>query len=474
MTEPGRRVYANRTLNLRSVGAIGYDMDYTLLNYRTEVWEGAAFEHARRTLAERGFPVGDLVFEADKYLQGLALDLDLGNLVKATRFGYVIQAQHGTRKLTFDELRRTYDGVFVDLAEPRFRFLNTLFSISEAALYAQLVDLLDAGEIKQPLGYDELFKVVSSALDLSHTMGTLKAEIIADPDRFCDLDADTAETLMDQRLAGKKLLLITNSEWFYTRAMMSYAFDRHVPSGNWRDLFDIVVVAAAKPRFFAEEPPVFRVVDEQRSLLEPHQGLLEQGGVYHGGCARLVERSLDLDGANILYVGDHLFGDVHVSKSVLRWRTALIMRELEAEIADAAAFVDDERKLRALMGRKVDIEDQLSHARLDRVRAQASGQPAQAADSAMSNLYADLRALDQEIAPLAQAAGAIGNTTWGPLMRAGNDKSLFARQVEKFADVYTSRVVNFGRHTPYAFLRAARTSLPHDFVGTDPASAVPD
>lgn len=50
------------------------------------------------------------------------------------------------------------------------------------------------------------------------------------------------------------------------------------------------------------------------------------------------------------------------------------------------------------------------------------------------------------------------------MMRAGNDKSLFARQVEKYADIYTSRVANLGQRTPFAFLRAARTSLPHDLM----------
>jgi hypothetical protein len=47
-------------------------------------------------------------------------------------------------------------------------------------------------------------------------------------------------------------------------------------------------------------------------------------------------------------------------------------------------------------------------------------------------------------------------------MRAGNDKSLFARQVERYADVYTSRVSNFLFQTPFGFLRAPRGSLPHD------------
>jgi len=47
-------------------------------------------------------------------------------------------------------------------------------------------------------------------------------------------------------------------------------------------------------------------------------------------------------------------------------------------------------------------------------------------------------------------------------MRSGIDKSLFARQVEKYADCYASRVANFLFVSPFALLRAARIDLPHD------------
>ena len=71
-------------------------------------------------------------------------------------------------------------------------------------------------------------------------------------------------------------------------------------------------------------------------------------------------------------------------------------------------------------------------------------------------------ALDTEIAPLARAASELFNPNWGPLMRAGNDKSHLARQMESYADIYTSRVSNLLYATPYAFLRSPRGSLPHD------------
>ena len=72
---------------------------------------------------------------------------------------------------------------------------------------------------------------------------------------------------------------------------------------------------------------------------------------------------------------------------------------------------------------------------------------------------------DEQIVPLARAASELGHPDWGPLMRGGNDKSLFARQVEKYADIYTSRASNLRYETPYGYLRAARGSLPHDSAG---------
>jgi 5'-nucleotidase len=63
---------------------------------------------------------------------------------------------------------------------------------------------------------------------------------------------------------------------------------------------------------------------------------------------------------------------------------------------------------------------------------------------------------------LAKAHAELSNPRWGLLMRAGNDKSNLARQIERFADIYTSRVSNLLHATPFAFFRSPRTTLPHD------------
>ena len=453
---------------MRAIRAVGYDMDYTLVHYRTEVWERAAFDRALVPLQRRGWPVSGLTFDPASVIQGLAIDLELGNLVKATRFGYVIRAFHGTRMLSFEEQRAAYSGTFVDLGDPRWEFMNTLFSLSEANLFSQLVDMLDGGRLPETLGYRDLYRVLRTALDEAHNLSELKAQIMADPDRFVELDPDLPLTLLDQKMAGKRLLLITNSDWSYTRSMMSYAFDRALPGPmKWKELFDLIIVEARKPGFFSGRQASYRVTDEQQGLLLPHRGPLEPGHVYVGGDAPLVESSLGLSGAEILYLGDHLFGDVHVSKEMLRWRTGLILRELEPEILAMEKARAIEVQLKELMIRKTELDTRLAQLRLARQRLQHhyGPKPATSPDSLEASIRTvneESQELDARISPMAKASGEIGNPTWGPLMRSGNDKSLFARQVERYADIYTSRVSNFLAQTPFAYLRAARGSLPHD------------
>jgi HAD superfamily 5'-nucleotidase-like hydrolase len=465
---PGRRIYANRTLNLRTIAAVGYDMDYTLVHYHAEVWERKAYERARELLLAAGWPVAELRFDPELVIRGLVIDSELGNIVKANRFGYVLRAAHGTRLLEFDEQREVYRHTPVDLSEERFVFLNTLFSLSESCLYAQLVDLYDRQALPGVHGYEDLFRQVRGRLDEAHIEGTLKAEIMADPEPYIVLDPQAPLALMDQLHAGKRLMLISNSEWGYAARVMSYAYDRFLPPGrSWRDLFELVIVGARKPGFFLQQLPLFAIADEAEGLLRPVPGGIPGPGAYLGGDAVAVEQYLGLSGAAILYVGDHIFADVKVSKARLRWRTALILRELEQELAAVERFGDTERVLARMMDAKIELETQLSHIRLamQRLREGYSERPA----ARMSELEASFQrvreetvALDERIAPLAREASELENPRWGALLRAGNDKSHLARQIEQSADIYTSRVSNFLYATPFAYLRSRRGTMPHD------------
>jgi len=466
-TSPARRIFCNRTLNMKSIRAVGFDMDYTLIHYHVTAWEGRAYAYVRQRLEADGWPVADLTFDPSLFSRGLVVDEELGNVVKADRFGFIRRASHGTRMLSFEEQRDVYGDVQVDLGAPRWTFMNTFFSLSEACLYGQLVELLDSGALPGVLGYADLSRRIRSHLDATHMEGELKREIVTAPDRFVDRDADLVLTLLDLKRAGKLLLLITNSEWDYTKAMMQYALDGQLPEGmTWRELFDIVIVASRKPDFFTSRAPAFEVVDEQ-GLLRPLNHPMAAGGVYLGGNARQVEMDLGLSGEEFLFVGDHIFADVHASKSHFRWRTALVIRELEDEVLALESFKEKQRELTRKMVDKEKREQEHASLRLLLQRMEAGYGPAvemtaSALKARLQELRKEINELDETIAPLARQAVELVNSRWGLLMRAGNDKSHLARQVERYADIYMSRVSNLLQVTPFFYLRAPRGSLPHD------------
>lgn len=466
---PSRRIYASRTLNLRSIQAIGYDMDYTLIHYRTEAWEGRAYSRMVELLKGQGWPIEELEFDPELVIRGLVIDLELGNIVKPNRFGYVVRASHGTRMLDFSEQREIYRHTPVHLGSPRFIFLNTLFALSECCLYCQLVDLFDAHPSKFPSihSYAELYRRVRGCVEQAHVEGVIKEEITSNPEKYVDPDPDAAQALLDQYDAGKRLMLISNGEWPYARDLMRWTYDPFLPAGmKWTDLFELIILQARKPVFFAHPLPLFSIADETRGLLEPVAGPLVRPGLYVGGDAMRVEHYLGLSGAEILYVGDHIFADVRVSKSELRWRTALILRELEDEIEAIGSFAPTQVELSRMMDEKIRYEHALSLARLRLQRKKAGRDPLNQSrkelESDIRKLRDHLLALDEEIGPLAHQASTLLNQRWGPLLRSGNDKSHLAYQVERSADIYTSRVSNFLEASPFAMLRSSRGSMPHD------------
>lgn len=508
---PERGVYCSRTLNLRSIKAIGYDMDYTLIHYDVNAWEGRAYQYGLETLRAAGVPVDGLRFDPDLVIRGLIMDKEYGNLIKVDRFGLVKRAMHGTRMMSWQEIRQFYGREVVNLRhEGRWVFLNTLFSVSEAVMYMQLVDRLDYGAFSTSaagtMSYQGLYRLVSKALYRTHVEGKLKREIIQDPERFVRPDPEMAATLLDQKEAGKMLLLITNSDYEYTSQMMSFAYDRHLPSGMaWRDLFDMVIVMSRKPEFFSYNMPLYEVVTPD-GLMRPVLAA-KRGGLYCGGSAKQVEAALGVEGDDILYVGDHIYTDAALAKINFRWRTALIIRELEAEVVALAAGRPHRDTLKQLMIKKEIVGDLLNHLRLARQRALAAertgdsdgdssssssgagvdrdedwaaGRAAavaggsidassfgpedeEALNETLGELLLVLEQLDERIGPMLEQDGSHFNKRWGYLSRAGlNDKSQLCRQIEKYADVYTSRVSNFLRYSPYMYFRSPSQSLAHD------------
>ena len=167
------------------------------------------------------------------------------------------------------------------------------------------------------------------------------------------------------------------------------------------------------------------------------------GRVYCGGSARLVEKLFNSKEDELLYVGDHLFTDANAVKASMRWRTALVVQELDLEIRAAATETRRTAQIDALLGERDNLESELNVKRLALERWDQDRQPSPGlSDEAHAEEYrrdvvslrAAVKQVDDRLEPLLARVGEAFNRHWGYLTRAGHDdKSHIARQIEKYA-----------------------------------------
>ena len=81
---------------------------------------------------------------------------------------------------------------------------------------------------------------------------------------------------------------------------------------------------------------------------------------------------------------------------------------------------------------------------------------------ALKALEAEVAESESEILRMVDVEGNHVNAYWGYMSRAGfADKSHLMRQIEKYADIYTSRVSNLMPYSPYKQFLCQRQSLAH-------------
>ena len=156
--------------------------------------------------------------------------------------------------MTREEIDATYGRRRVVASAKGFRSIDTLFEIPESYLYALLVDALDLGIVKGQ-DYLHLFQDVRWAIDTAHRNGDIKAKVLAHRDAFILKDPELPMALDRWKRAGKKLFVVSNSEWAFTDGVLSYLLDGQDPTRpGWEDYFDLVVTGSRKPTSSSRNP----------------------------------------------------------------------------------------------------------------------------------------------------------------------------------------------------------------------------
>ncbi|XP_055280719.1 cytosolic purine 5'-nucleotidase [Moschus berezovskii] len=466
--EAYHRVFVNRSLAMEKIKCFGFDMDYTLAVYKSPEYESLGFELTVERLVSIGYPQELLSFAYDSTFptRGLVFDTLYGNLLKVDAYGNLLVCAHGFNFIRGSqvaaqkrpETREQYPNKFIQRDDTeRFYILNTLFNLPETYLLACLVDFFtncprytscETGFKDGDLfmSYRSMFQDVRDAVDWVHYKGSLKEKTVENLEKYVVKDGKLPLLLSRMKEVGK-VFLATNSDYKYTDKIMTYLFDfPHGPKPGsshrpWQSYFDLILVDARKPLFFGEGT-VLRQVDTKTGKLKigTYTGPLQHGIVYSGGSSDTICDLLGAKGKDILYIGDHIFGDILKSKKRQGWRTFLVIPELAQELhvwTDKSSLFEELQSLDIFLAELYKHLDSSSNERPD-----------------ISSIQRRIKKVTHD---MDMCYGMMGS-----LFRSGSRQTLFASQVMRYADLYAASFINL-LYYPFSYLfRAAHVLMPHE------------
>merc|ERR1711962_660349 len=207
-----------------------------------------------------------------------------------------------------------------------------------------------------------------------------------------------------------------------------------------------------KPAFFGEGT-VLRQVDIKtgKLMIGRKMGELREGAVYSGGSCEVLSKMMGAKGKDVLYAGDHIFGDVLKSKKLRGWKTFLVVPELSNELQ----IWSDKRKLfDQLAGLDVQLGE--IYRNLD---SSAKEKP---------DISAVRNAMQEVIHELDMSYGLLGS-----LFRSGSRQTFFSSQVVRYADLYASTCLNL-IYYPFCYMfRSPAMLMPHESTVAHDKSLLP-
>ncbi|MDY7104559.1 MAG: HAD-IG family 5'-nucleotidase [Actinomycetota bacterium] len=469
------RVFCSRSLRMDQVAVVGFDMDYTLAVYHQPEMDQLSVRLTRQRMVERGWPewFADLPDLADYPIRGLLVDTRYGNVLKMDRHRYVKRAYHGTRELSRDERRALYETRRLRPGNRRYHWVDTLYALAEVSVYAAAVDEYERRGIE--VDHEELFRDVRASIDEAHGSGEVFRTLASDFDRYVVRDPRLGATLHRLRSSGKRLFLLTNSGPEATDALMTHLLDGALDQyPSWRRYFDVIVTSARKPLWFTGREPFLGESDDGWAPVSSFR----RGRLYQGGNIAEFESVLGARGDEILYVGDHIYGDVLRANVQSGWRTCMIIQEMVTELAalsahgdeldaierldeELAACHDELRLQRAVLDGEISGVAQL-HLDWDGPDASPEELDRRQRHVVVEGLLGRIRSLEERREELEERVASAYHPWWGSLFWAGSELSSFGAQVEQYAWLYTDRVSNLAGYSPLHYFRSPRGRMVHE------------
>jgi len=238
------------------------------------------------------------------------------------------------------------------------------------------------------------------------------------------------------------------------------------------------MVGAGKPAFFNELRPFVQIDGTTGAALGNGDAIkhLSRDKVYQAGNVVAFEQLTGIKGEQVLYIGDHIYGDILRLRKQHMWRTAMVLQELEREISVSDRLEGQIKDLELLDRRHRNLESEIDYQslrlkKIQRLLDDIATQPPlrirledarRLTRESLDALRDRAGLMDAEVDSLDARIDRAYNPHWGSCLREGNENSRFGEQVNDYADLYTSRVSNFGPYSPLRYFRAPRRPMPHE------------
>ncbi|CAN1165447.1 5'-nucleotidase domain-containing protein DDB_G0275467 [Linum perenne] len=433
-------IYVNKNLRLDNIQVYGFDYDYTLAHYSSNL-QSLIYDLAKEHMVnELRYPEICMRFTYDPTfpIRGLYYDRKNGCLLKLDFFGSIEPdgCYFGRRKLSRKEIEVIYGTRHIGRDQARGLVgLMDFFCFSEACLIADIVQHFVDAKLEFDASY--IYQDVNRAIQHVHRSGSAHRGILSNPQKYLLKNHEVLRFLKMLREKGKKLFLLTNSPYYFVDGGMRYMLEDSIGCGDsWRDLFDVVIAKANKPDFYTSEHP-FRCYDTERDTLAfTKVETFVQEKIYYHGCLKTFLEITKWRGPEVIYFGDHLFSDLR-GPSKAGWRTAAIIRELENEIRiqNGDRYRFEQAKfhiIQELLGRLHSIVPNSNRSESYGLLLEELNQKRQEARRTMRKMFN-------------KSFGATFLTDTG-------QESAFAYHIHQYADVYTSKPENFLLYPPEAWL----------------------
>ncbi|KAH9806184.1 HAD-superfamily hydrolase subfamily IG 5'-nucleotidase [Citrus sinensis] len=418
-------IYVNKNLRLDNIQVYGFDYDYTLAHYSSNL-QSLIYDLAKEHMVnEFRYPEVCISFKYDPNfpIRGLYYDKQKGCLLKLDFFGSIEPdgCYFGRRKLSRKEIAEIYGTRHIGRDQARGLVgLMDFFCFTEACLIADIVQYFVDAKLEFDASY--IYEDVNRAIQHVHRRGLVHRGILSDPNRYLVKNGQVLQFVKMLREKGKKLFLLTNSPYYFVDGGMRFMLEDSTGyTDSWRELFDVVIAQANKPDFYTSDHP-FRCYDTEKDTLAfTKVDAFIPNKIYYHGCLKSFLQITKWNGPEVIYFGDHLFSDLR-GPSKAGWRTAAIIHELEAKFHIIQELLG---KLHATVANSQRTEAcQLLLAELNEER--------QKARRMMKKMFN-------------KSFGATFLTDTG-------QESAFAYHIHRYADVYTSKAENFLLYPPEAWL----------------------